>query len=51
MFVSWQHPDLNLKLVLWLKHGLATAQPKDELIVEGHLQSMATNSPEILIER
>ena len=41
MFVSWQHPDLNLKLVLWLKHGSANVQRQDEVIVEGRLQSMA----------
>ena len=41
MFVSWQHPDLNLKLVLWLKHGLADHQQQDEVIVEGRLQTMA----------
>ncbi len=41
MFVSWQHPDLNLKLVLWLKHRSANGQRQDEVIVEGRLQSMA----------
>jgi hypothetical protein len=41
MFVSWQHPDLNLKLVLWLKYGLATTLRSDEVIVEGRLQSMS----------
>lgn len=45
MFVSWQHPELNLKLVLWLKHGLAATQTRDELIVEGHLQPMADKQP------
>ena len=37
MFVSWQHPGLNLKLELWLKHGLADRQ-QDEVTVEGLLQ-------------
>ena len=41
MFVSWQHPGLNLKLVLWLKHGLTTTLRSEEVIVEGRLQSMA----------
>jgi hypothetical protein len=43
MFVSWQHPALNLKLVLWLKHGLADHQRPDEVLVEGRLQTMSDN--------
>jgi hypothetical protein len=39
MFVSWQNPDLNLQLNLWLKHDLAKMQ-QDEVAVEGRLQTI-----------
>ncbi len=48
MFVSWQHPDLDLKLVIWLKYGLASTLRSDEVIVEGRLQSIADNQSDDL---
>ncbi len=39
MFASWEHPDLDLKVVLWLKHDLANKQGQDEVKVECRLQT------------
>jgi hypothetical protein len=39
MFASWEHPDLDLKVVLWLKHDLANKQGQNDVKVECRLQT------------
>jgi hypothetical protein len=43
MFASWAHPDLNLKLDLWLKHASAENQHQSVVVVKGSLQPLADN--------
>jgi hypothetical protein len=39
MFASWEHPDLDLKIVLWLRHDRANQPGHDEVKVECRLQT------------
>ena len=39
MYASWEHPDLDLKFVLWLKYDLAATHGAEEIAVDGRLQS------------
>jgi hypothetical protein len=38
MYASWEHPELDLKIVLWLKHDPTGKQVRDVVKVECRLQ-------------
>ena len=38
MYASWEHPELDLKIVLWLKHDPTEIQVRDVVKVECRLQ-------------
>ncbi len=38
MYASWEHPELDLKIVLWLKHDPTEKQVRDVVKVECRLQ-------------
>ena len=39
MYASWEHPDFDLKFVLWLKYESNEKYGTDEVTVDGRLQS------------
>ena len=41
MFTAWVHPKLDLNVVLWLKYESINNPRRNEVIVEGRLQSKA----------
>ena len=39
MYASWEHPDFDLRFVLWLKYDSTAKYGADEVTVDGRLQS------------